>query len=404
MRSKLFPAAIGLIAAMWIGMFALVKWMQLRDGTGLSAEVVADRLPRSPTGTVLPILWDVPAFSYLDQNRHAVTNQDLRGQVWISDFFFTSCTSICPMMTAKMAQLQKTITNSKVQFVSFSVDPDHDTPEMLKAYANMWRADELRWHFLSTDRVGLAETAAGMKTFVQPPDKETPIQHSGIFILADGDGKVRGVYDSSDSIALQRLAFDAMALAGTPPATMPAIAAAWGMPTGSRATHSPGEALYLSRGCVACHAQQKVAPPLQGRFGQKIRLEDGSSIIADEGYLRESILDPNAKIVAGYPHLMPSYRGQLTDEEVGQLVEYLKSIGGPSGRELLVAASQPAASRSAVDPVCKMEVNASDHTLHASYDGKTYLFCSTTCRDQFLKNPSRFAGSPSTSQPNVTQP
>jgi cytochrome c oxidase subunit 2 len=93
-----------------------------------------------------------------------------------------------------------------------------------------------------------------------------------------------------------------------------------------------GARLFVSYGCVQCHS--KIAPTMAGLFGSKVKLSDGSMITADEDYLRESILDPAAKVVAGYPPVMPSYSGHLSEEQVFQLVAYIK--------ELSTAASQPA--------------------------------------------------------------
>jgi YHS domain-containing protein len=112
--------------------------------------------------------------------------------------------------------------------------------------------------------------------------------------------------------------------------------------------------------------------------------------MADEAYIRQSILDPNSRTVAGYPRLMPSYRGQLSDQEVSQLTDYIKSLAGTDTGELLVASTQPTPPGQSIDPVCKMLVAAHDPTLHSDYQGITYYFCSTTCRDQFLKDPPKF--------------
>jgi protein SCO1/2 len=202
MRKFIMVSVVAATAVFWIGILLVARWARSQASTGLSAEEVADRARLPAQGEALAVLWDAPAFAYRDQNGRLLTDKDLRGHVWISDFFFTTCTTACPIMTANMAQLQKTIKNRNIEFVSFSVDPDHDTPAVLKEYAKMWKADDRRWHFLSTEtQEKVAETAAGMKTFVQAPSKDTPIQHSSIFILSDGDGKVRGVYDSSDNAA-----------------------------------------------------------------------------------------------------------------------------------------------------------------------------------------------------------
>jgi len=85
-----------------------------------------------------------------------------------------------------------------------------------------------------------------------------------------------------------------------------------------------GERLFAQYGCMACHGQR--GPTMAGLFGKTVYLNDGATVTADEQYLRESILDPAAKIVRGFTPLMPSFRGQLTEEQVMQLIAYIKSL------------------------------------------------------------------------------
>jgi cytochrome c oxidase subunit 2 len=90
-----------------------------------------------------------------------------------------------------------------------------------------------------------------------------------------------------------------------------------------------GKALFNQLGCQTCHKADPTArgPSLGGIFGSSVQLKNGKSIIADEGYIRESILNPNAKIVAGYTPVMPTYTGQINEEQLMQIIAYLKSIG-----------------------------------------------------------------------------
>ena len=89
-----------------------------------------------------------------------------------------------------------------------------------------------------------------------------------------------------------------------------------------------GAKLFADRACLTCHASDGKgrAPSLNGVFGGQVRLADGSTVTADESYIRESILNPNAKIVAGYQPLMPPYQGQLTEEQTLDLISYVKSL------------------------------------------------------------------------------
>lgn len=90
-----------------------------------------------------------------------------------------------------------------------------------------------------------------------------------------------------------------------------------------------GAKLFVSYGCAQCHGQN--GPTIAGLYGRPQQLDDGSTVIADETYLRNSILNPASQIVAGYAHLMPSYRGQLTEEQLQHLVAYMKSLGSAQG-------------------------------------------------------------------------
>lgn len=90
-----------------------------------------------------------------------------------------------------------------------------------------------------------------------------------------------------------------------------------------------GQQLYQSQGCNTCHganAEGGRCPPLVGLFGKQVQFADGTTATADESYIRESIINPAAKIVQGYPNIMPTYQGQLTEEQLLQLVSYIKSL------------------------------------------------------------------------------
>jgi cytochrome c oxidase subunit 2 len=98
--------------------------------------------------------------------------------------------------------------------------------------------------------------------------------------------------------------------------------------TVAQAPQSSGEALFTQRGCATCHHSQPGAlgPALAGLFGSNVQLADGGSVIADEGYLRESIVNPRAKLVHGYKAVMPTFQGQLDEDSLLQLIEYIKSL------------------------------------------------------------------------------
>ena len=327
----------------------------------------------SASGRSLPKLWVAPPFSYVDQRGKVVTNATLRGRPWIADFIFTECTSACPMMTSRMVLIQRALAGLDVRFVSFSVDRQHDTPPVLATYARTWNRAETRWTLLSTDARRLPDTLAGFRvTMERTADPASPIVHSSIFLLVDPDGWVRGVYDSSDDAARSRLATDARRLAD-----QEALHAGQGGEAGD---------LYASLGCAGCHANPRVAPLLDGLSGAQVKLQDGTTVTADDAYLKRSIVDPAAQLVAGYSPLMPSYAAELSDTQLAELVRQVdarKSIGPAR-----TPPDEPG--RLVTDPVCHMTVHVGQDTPHASVDGRDFYFRSDRCRDSFVANPFQF--------------
>jgi cytochrome c oxidase subunit II len=95
---------------------------------------------------------------------------------------------------------------------------------------------------------------------------------------------------------------------------------------GSPSGDIDGQRMFKNFGCTGCHGDSNQGPLLAGIYGKEERLENGETVTVDEDYLRESILDPGAKIVQGYQPIMPSYDGQLDDEEVDALVNYIRSL------------------------------------------------------------------------------
>jgi protein SCO1/2 len=273
----------------------------------------------------LPTLGKVPPFAFTNIDGRSIDQSALRGHVWIADFIFTRCTTMCPITTAKMSVLGRSIRSADLRFVSFSIDPEYDTPAILRAYASHWNADP-RWLLLSPPPGQVTEFAKAMNVpFERTAMPLEPILHTSLFFLIDQRGRVRGLYGSLDDAAVRRLATDATLLdASAGPAVRRDVA-----PEGEQpqvAGGSPGRALFQALGCGGCHANPKTGPSLAGLAGQTVRLEGGAAVRADDAYLRQSIVDPGAKIVAGYNPLMPAYGGYLTEAEVDTLVAYLHSV------------------------------------------------------------------------------
>jgi protein SCO1 len=190
-------AAVGLCGMIWVA--------HSREST--AAPRILDDPPANSNGPQ-PILFDAPKFSLIDQNAKPFSNDQMHGKVWVADFIFTQCNSLCPLMTQNMADFQKKTAGSAVQMVSFSVDPETDRPPVLKDYAAKNGADESRWHFLTGTRAQTWAVSEGMKLAVGPDDGKQ-VFHSSHFLLVDADGHVRGIYDSNTAGFMNKLVSDA---------------------------------------------------------------------------------------------------------------------------------------------------------------------------------------------------
>jgi len=203
---------------MWIvtaiaaaGLFGMIWIAHSRESTATAApqnynDLSAEMQDGQPGP--LPVLFDAPKFALTDQNNKPFSSDQLRGKIWVADFIFTQCNSLCPLMTQHLANFQKKTAGSDVQMVSFSVDPENDRPPVLKQYAATNGADESRWHFLTGTRAQTWAISEGMNLAVGPDDGKQ-VFHSSHFLLIDAAGQVRGVYDSNDAGFMNKLVFDA---------------------------------------------------------------------------------------------------------------------------------------------------------------------------------------------------
>jgi protein SCO1/2 len=156
----------------------------------------------------------VPDFSLTERNGSNINLGQLRGKVWVADFMYTSCTDTCPLQTAMMAKLQEEFAGKPdLQLVSFSVDPERDTPEALTTYAARYRADTKRWYFLTGQRdriLRLVQEGFHLAVAALPDGSEPSgtIPHSPRFVLIDKQARIRGYYDSRELEAFVRLKND----------------------------------------------------------------------------------------------------------------------------------------------------------------------------------------------------
>jgi protein SCO1/2 len=140
----------------------------------------------------------VPPFNLTNQNGQPFGSNDLTNKIWIADFVFTSCPGPCPIISSRMSELQKPLEKTDVHLVSFTVDPDKDTPEVLRNYADKLHAQAGRWDFLTGNKSTIYDlTEKGFKLAVADgrDDTGTPV-HSTRMVLVDRHGQIRGYYDS----------------------------------------------------------------------------------------------------------------------------------------------------------------------------------------------------------------
>jgi cytochrome oxidase Cu insertion factor (SCO1/SenC/PrrC family) len=157
----------------------------------------------------LPVLGSVPDFNLVEANGELLALSNLTEKVWIASFIFTRCATACPKMMRAEVKLQSALpVRNDLKLVTFSVDPDFDTPEKLTQYAEMFGADRGRWLFLTGDRKRIFQIAIeGFRLGVAEadPDDEMPILHSTKFVLVDRRGLIRGYFDSEDEQQMDAL-------------------------------------------------------------------------------------------------------------------------------------------------------------------------------------------------------
>jgi len=183
----------------------------------LGFAIVAGLRAFGRTGEDAP-LFVVRPFALVDQDGRPFSSQSLRGQPWIASFVFTTCKTICPMITAQQGNVARRLRDvPTIRFVSITVDPAHDTPDVLRAYGERHRADFTRWTFLTGGPAVVRRVVEG--GLLQPvgerearPDGAWDIVHTGRLLLVDAESRARRLY-ALDAASLAQLERDARALA-----------------------------------------------------------------------------------------------------------------------------------------------------------------------------------------------
>lgn len=185
----------GALAAAMLAMFIVV--IRMENGAAPAAEA-------------LPKLGTLSDFELTDSSGRAFGSEQLEGKVWVADFVFTSCAASCPVLTTNMAELQKDLADTpEVHYVSVSVDPVTDTPDVLAKYAAEYSADTSRWHFLTGTEDRIQDlTVNGFKV----GSVDEPLFHSNRFVLVDSTRSIRGYYTGTEAGDMLRLRQDIKSL------------------------------------------------------------------------------------------------------------------------------------------------------------------------------------------------
>ena len=150
-------------------------------------------------------------FSFINQNGKTITQKDYEGKIYVADFFFTTCGSICPKMTANLSDIQKAFANNpKVKLLSHTVFPETDSVSVLKAYAKKHNVDDTKWNLVTGDKKEIYTMARKSYLAVKlgKPSELYDMVHTENFILVDTKKRVRGFYDGTNKEDVKRLIED----------------------------------------------------------------------------------------------------------------------------------------------------------------------------------------------------
>lgn len=141
----------------------------------------------------------VPEFKLTDQNSNKVSDKDMLGKVYLVEFFYSRCPTICPVMNRNMKFIQDEVGDPDFGIISISIDPENDTPDVLKDHAKMVGATSSNWHFLTGDRDYIGNLADQFNIYVgDKEDQSESLNHSGMIALVDKEGNIRCRFDHNN--------------------------------------------------------------------------------------------------------------------------------------------------------------------------------------------------------------
>ncbi|MFZ4436317.1 MAG: SCO family protein [Flavobacterium psychrophilum] len=208
-QARILFLVLGLFSVLIIGLF----YTALKPKKSLPIYNPADVNPELVDSTVQYIrkYHKIPAFSFVNQNGKIITDKTYAGKIYVADFFFTTCGSICPKMTNNMALVQQAyLTDSRVMFLSHTVFPEIDSVAVLKRYALEKGVDDRKWNLVTGDKKEIYSLARKSYLAVKlgKPSELYDMVHTENFVLVDSQKRVRGFYDGTNKEEIERLIAD----------------------------------------------------------------------------------------------------------------------------------------------------------------------------------------------------
>lgn len=208
-KYRIFFVTMGIVSAVSVAAFYIVlkpkKKLPIYNPSDVNPELV------DSTVQYVSRAHTIADFSFTNQNGKTITQKDYAGKIYVADFFFTTCGSICPKMTTNLVDVQKAILNNpKVMLLSHSVTPEIDSVPVLKAYAIKNGVDDRKWNLVTGDKKEIYRMARKSYLAVKlgKPSELYDMVHTENFVLVDAQRRVRGFYDGTNPTEIQRLIAD----------------------------------------------------------------------------------------------------------------------------------------------------------------------------------------------------
>ncbi|MBS1530789.1 MAG: SCO family protein [Bacteroidetes bacterium] len=207
----------------FFGLLAISVWAACTSGEKKTLPIYGSRQPVTKTvngKTVTDTIYQtIPKFKFVNQYGDSITNKSLDGDIYVADFFFTTCPSICPLMARNMLKVYNTFKNTgNFKIISHTIDPKHDTVPALKKYADKLGVTGNTWWFLRGEKEDTYNIAE--KSYLVAVSKDSTAAggyvHQGYFVLVDKQKRVRGAYDGTDPKQVDQLIADIKTLQAEP--------------------------------------------------------------------------------------------------------------------------------------------------------------------------------------------